>query len=876
MRITCSDLRFAACCALAAFSVAAAAEAPYAFGTTPGRLPKDVIPQEYTVNLVPDLATKTLRGSAIIRIKVLRQTSKLVLNQLNLDVDSASLSGKGMADLKLTAKPDNAQQTLTFELPAPIKAGDYTLAITYRGQINRDAKGMHYDSYRTAKGERTLIATNMEPADARRMLPSWDEPSFRAHFKLSAEVPANFKAYSNMPVVKDEPLANDMHRVTFERTPKMSSYLLVLVAGELERTASRHDGVEVGIVTTEGKQDSTAYAMQSSKDLLTYYNDYFGVRYPLPKLDQIAISGGFPGAMENWGGIVYNEFTLLFDPTRSPDSTKQRVFATVAHEMAHQWFGDLVTMAWWDNLWLNEGFATWMGAKATDRFNPDWRIRLAENGSRELAMNLDARKNAHPIQRRIDNEAQATNAFDGITYQKGQMFLNMLESYLGEDVFRQGIRAYMQKYQYSNTTTADLWNALNKASGKPVAKIAADWTAQAGFPIIKVDATCEAGKRKVTLAQEQFLLDAKSPGNRLWSVPIQVGTVGGKADYVLLSGRSSSITLPNCQGTLLVDPTGAGYYRVQYAPALFAALSEQLPALPDTARVKLISDTWAQVIADRLPLGSYLDLLNRAGNEPRLAIWSKYLGDLATLEMLTRGEAVRPRFQQFVIKTLAPKLQQLGMDERADDSIEDRQLRTRLAALLVEVNDETVLADGRAKFQRFLADPASVRPSQLNLVMLIAGREANQATYNKFSEMAQAATRGEEKFRYFTAMAAAKDPALAARTMQLSLATNLPPILTNYVLPAVSQAGHMDMAWAFARQNKDVVLKGLDVGTLARSFFSIIAASSNPATADEVEAFTRANLPPDAMVEASRVAAAIRTRAEIKARLLPQLDKTLQ
>ena len=876
MRLSLNLVRLVSLTALAVASMATAAEAPYAFGNTPGKLPKDVIPQEYTVNLIPDLASKTFRGSESVTLKVLRSTSKIVLNQLNLEIDSASLSGKGMAELKLVPILDKDLQTLTFNLPAPIKAGDYVLAISYRGLINREANGMYYDNYRTAKGEKTLIGTEMEPTDARRMVPSWDEPSFRARFKLSAELPARFQAYSNMPVSKDEALANDMHRVTFGITPKMPSYLMVLVAGEMERTSSMHDGVEIGMVTTEGKQDSTAYAMQVSKDLLTYYNDYFGIRYPLPKLDQIAVPGGFGGAMENWGGIVYNENTLLFDAKKSPDSTKQRAFSITAHEMAHQWFGDLVTMAWWDNLWLNEGFASWMGTKATDKFNPDWRVKLGQNGSRELAMSLDARKNSHAIQRKIENESQASSAFDGITYQKGQMFLNMLESYLGEETFRKGIRAYMQKHQYSNTTTVDLWNALDKASGKPVAKIATDWTSQAGFPIVKVDAKCEAGKRKITLDQEQFLLDDKTPSTRLWNIPVQIGTLGGKADYVLLSKRSTTIMQPDCNGTLVIDPDATGYFRVQYSAPLFAALSEKLVSLPDTTRAKLIGDTWAQVITDRLPLASYLDLLAKGGNEPRLAVWNMFLGDLGGMEAMTLGESIRPRFEQFVIKTLRPKLQELGMDEKATDTIEDRQLRSRISGLLVQVNDEVVLADGRARYQRFLADPTSVSPSQLGLVLGIAGREADQATYDKFNELARTSLRGEDKFRYFGAYASAKDPALAKQTMRLALATHLPPILTNNVLSSVSRAGHMDMAWAFAKDNNDVVLKGMDAKTLANSFFSIVSASSNAAMADDVIAFTKANLPADSMVEAERVAAAIRTRAEMKAKLMPQLDRALK
>ena len=259
--------------------------------------------------------------------------------------------------------------------------------------------------------------------------------------------------------------------------------------------------------------------------------------YPLAKLDQIAIPGGFNGAMENWGGIVYNEAALLYDPKTSPEDVKQGTFGVNAHEVAHQWFGNLVTMAWWDNLWLNEGFASWMAAKATDHFHPEWRPFLDGQVEREGVLNLDARKTTHPIQTPVLNEAQAANAFDAITYGKGQAFLRMLEAYLGEEPFRKGIRAYMAKHQYSNTTSADLWIALEKASGKPVEKLASDWTTQPGFPVLKVEQACEGGKRKVTLSQEQFRLDEPAAEKRLWNVPVQVGTVGGKAYLHLAVGR---------------------------------------------------------------------------------------------------------------------------------------------------------------------------------------------------------------------------------------------------------------------------------------------------------------------------------------------------
>jgi aminopeptidase N len=668
----------------------------------------------------------------------------------------------------------------------------------------------------------------------------------------------------------------------------MSSYLIVLVAGELERLVGSQDGVEIGIVTTEGKLGSAAYALASSKDLLHYYNDYFGVKFPLPKLDQIATPGGYGGAMENWGGIVYNEATLLYDAKKSPDSTKQRSFGITAHEMAHQWFGDLVTMAWWDNLWLNEGFASWMATKASDKFNPDWNVWLRANGARETAMNLDARRTSHPIQRAIANESQATDAFDAITYQKGQSFLRMLETYLGEDVFRNGIRAYMAKHQYSNTTTADLWAALGKASGKPVADIASNWVTQSGFPVVKVDSVCESGVRKITLTQEQFRIDGDAPGDRLWNIPVQISTLDAAAamaagnekklqpDYVLLNTRSTTINRPGCMATLLVDPLSVGYYRVQYAPAIFAALSGQMSRMSDTARLKLLSDTWAMVNGNRLTVASYLKLVAKLGDEPRLAVWDKMLDDLNSLDRLSAGDGTRAPLRKFTIELLQAKHKELGWEEHAGESVEARQLRSRILRTLGEFGDEAVIAEAKSRFQRLLADPASLTPSLSEVVLHIAGKYADQATYDALGKLAAKAISSEEKFRYFAAMNSAADAKLAEQSLKLSLSTTLPPLVTTRVLAEVAGNEHVAMVWDFAKLNGGALLGGINGFERNRYFAAIVRSSNDAAVADDFLAWTQANLPADAMAEAQRTAEAIRTRAELKTRMLPQLTAALK
>src|SRR2546430_1439324 len=333
--------------------------------------------------------------------------------------------------------------------------------------------------------------------------------------------------------------------VRFAMTPPMSSYLNVFVAGELDLIETKAAGTQIRVIATKGKAEWGRYALESSAKILQYYNDYFGVPYPLPKLDQIAVPGGFGGAMENWGGITYFESVLLFDPEKSSDNTKHDIFAVIAHEMAHMWFGDLVTMAWWDNLWLNEGFASWMGTKCTAHFNPQWEVWLRKNVPRdparrvgiakEQAMEGDARSTTHPVQQPITTEAETNSAFDDITYKKGQSFIRMLESFLGEDVFRDGIRRYIVAHEYSNTTTADLWNALSEASKKPVGDIAAGWTEQPGFPVVTVTRETDG---KVRLTQKRFTVNFKNVPPLEWKIPLTYLVIGQAPATLLMTGKT--------------------------------------------------------------------------------------------------------------------------------------------------------------------------------------------------------------------------------------------------------------------------------------------------------------------------------------------------
>ncbi len=860
---------------LASFSAGLHAEAKYAFGSTPGKLPKNVIPLDYAVHLVPDLATLTFRGDEEIQIDVKTSTSTLVLNAHQLEIDSASVSGKGMAKQDVKPQLDKQAQTLTITLEQPLAPGHYTLALAFRGIINRNADGMYFDKYKVGSEDKVMLGTNMEPTGTRSLFPSWDEPSFRARFAIAADLPAQFNAYSNMPLRKQETLVNGLKRHSFAPTPPMASYLVVLAAGELERSAVKQDGVEIGVVTTVGKQASAAYALKSSAQLVHFYNNYFGNHYPLPKLDQIAVPGGFSGAMENWGGVIYNETAMLYDPAKSPVSTKQTAFKVLAHETAHMWFGDLVTMAWWDNLWLNESFASWMAAKATNHFNPEWNVRLGENNSRENAMGVDALKTTHPIYQKIDSEEQAAGAFDSITYDKGQAFVTMLEAYLGENAFRKGIRDYVAKHKYSNTTGADLWDALSKASGKPVEKIASDWTTQPGFPVVNVEAVCDKGQRTITLSQHQFYSDNKLSSDQLWNIPVQIRNGNGKSDYVLLDAKSKSVQRPGCDGAIVLDPDSVGYYRVQYSPAMLADITAKLASLPDSARLKIVTDANAMVSKGNMPIGAYFDLVKALGNEPRLAVWQLVLGRLGSFDVLVRGESLQAPLRRVAMGVVLPKFQQIGWNKQAGETVEKTQLRESLLAFLGAIGEESVVQEAKARFARYLADPKDVDPELLDAVTFIAGRYADQATYDALLKLAAKAEGTEEKDRMYRAAFSAIDPKLAAQTMPLSLSTELHPRIAGAALQIVAQE-HLTMAWSFAQENYDALLKVQPDYVKPQFLGSVVGGAADPAMADALIAFIDARKGgPETQKAAKRAAESIRVRAQRKETLLMPLGKWL-
>jgi len=869
-----SPARLAAGAALAViFAAPAFAEKPFSFDGTPGKLPKTVVPTAYDIHLVTDVAKHAFSGRETVRVTVRKATARVTLNTLDMIVSAASADGNSATKIAT----DNKEQVTTLSFAKPLSVGTHALRLAYTGTMQRSPEGLFYQPYRDAAGDHVMISTQFESTDARRMFPSWDEPAFRATYQLEAAVPKTWMAVSNTPILSEKPAANDLKTVRFARTPKMSSYLVVLSAGDFSAIEGTSDGVKIRVVTPKGREETGRYALESAEKILAYYDDYFGIKFPLPKLDLIAIPGGFGGAMENWGGITFNERALLFDPKTSTSDAKQGVFAVIAHEMAHQWFGDLVTTAWWDNIWLNEGFASWMGTKATDHFNPEWNVWQEANGEKEAAMSADARLTTHPIQQPITNEAEAAASFDNITYLKGQSFLRMLETYLGEAPFRTGIREYMQTHKYSNTTTADLWTSLAAASHKPVVQLAAAWTEQPGFPVVSVTGTCLSGRRYLTLSQARFLLSGTDPkiGNDLWYIPVGVKTgLNPSTNYTLLDTARGSASGGACDEPFVVNAGNVGYYRVQYSPQLAAFVQQHLADLSVNDRIDILGDSWALVQSGRQSSNAYLSLVKALGPDLNLVEWQQISTALSTLADYERGKPGSKAYDAYVRSVYRPLYDKLGWDTKPGDTVPTQQLRRMVVGMLGAASDPDILAESKPRFAAFQQNPSSVSPDDQGMLLGIIGSNADAATWDQLHTLAQKATSIDEKQRYFGAMAAAKDDALAQKALDLSLTDEIPPQIAQFRIQMLAEVAgdHQQLAWTFFKAHNAELFKTRSTFEKILSFTGFENVFWNAAPVEEIEGYTKKNVPPEAYKEVAKATDRVKFRRELQEKLLPQVD----
>ena len=827
-------------------------------------LPTDVRPVEYRLKLEPDLSSFTFKGEESVDIEVLSPTSRIVLNCVEIDVQSCRLTRRGGVELAaIDTEYDATEETVAFSFGPEIEPGTAELHVEFTGELNDKLRGFYRSQYADVDGEvRYLATTQLEATDARRAFPCWDEPGLKAAFEITLVVPSELAAVSNMPVVSEEEVRSGTKEVKFEKTPMVSTYLLAFIVGDIEPIEQRDAGGTVHRVwTTSGKTEQGKFALETSVRLLDFLNGYFGIPYPLPKLDHLAIPDFAAGAMENWGAITYRETALLVDPEHSSASTRQRVATVVAHEMAHMWFGDLVTMAWWNDLWLNESFASWMGDKAVDHLYPEWDMWtqfVTEDTNRGLS--LDGLKNSHPIEQEVNNPAEIGQLFDAVSYSKGGAILRMLEQYLGEEPFRAGLNLYMKRHEYGNAKTTDLWDALGEASGSPVAAIMDTWVNQTGYPVLDVEVGRKGASIDVALSQKRFvyehIVEPDAVDDTLWHVPAGVRTASdAQPRTTLMVDAQASVTVePASYGSpdewIKVNPLQTGFFRVKYPPEEQAKLRAPIEnlVLPAADRLGLQNDAFALMRSGHIPATEFLSMAEAYRNETDASVCEDLSANLGGLDSLLWDEPFYDEFESFGRSIFLPIAERTGWDARSGEGHLDTLLRSTVLAQAGGYGDSATLKEASARFSAYVEDPSSVHPDIRGAVFSLAAKAGDSSTYDAIWDLFKEATLEEEKVRFLTSLGRFQHTDLLAQTLDTSLSDDvrMHNTISMVASVAMNRLGR-ELAWEFLKQNWDEFDRRYGEGGFAlMNLVSVTSRFTTPERRDDVERFFTDNPAPSA------------------------------
>ncbi len=777
----------------------------------PYRLPPTAVPVRYDLRLEPDLAASCFAGEETITVEVRERTSEIVLNASELEISSAVLlNDEGMAH-RCAVDLDERLERCRVTSPQPLGPGSWRLRLTFKGVLNDKLRGFYRSTYKDQHGRpRTLAATQFEATDARRAFPCWDEPAFKAVFATTLVIAPELTAISNT-TIKSEHLEGGLRVVAFQDSIAMSTYLVAFVVGELESSEPAFvDRVPVRIWCVPGKQRLSAFAHRIAAFSLRFFQEYYDLAYPGDKLDLLAIPDFASGAMENFGAITFRETALLIDERAATHAELERVADVVAHENAHMWFGDLVTMTWWNGLWLNEAFATFMEMLAVNAWKPEWDRWSTFGVSRAAALAVDGLHSTRPIEFTVRAPQDADAMFDVLTYEKGASVLRMLEQHLGPDVFRAGVRDYLRAHAYANADTQDLWAALGRAASEPVPALMHRWIFDEGYPLVTVDLEDD---RTLSLSQHRFTyLPAPSGSGAAnpapWHVPVQLRiSAEGKPDSVrlLLTETRTRLALPPGFERLLVNEGGHGFYRVRYAPALLQRLLDTLPSeLSPIERFNLLNDAWAASLAGLMSITEYLDLTGRFRGERDKNVWSVMIDSFHGLNRIVRPED-RPSLEALIQDRLRPAVADLGWAPRATEGELVRQLRGDLIRALGTVgNDAEVQRHAGEHFAASAGDPQAIDSNVLPALVSVLAHCGDEARYDDFHLRFQSASTPQEERRYLFALAAFQRPPLLDRTLASALDGGVRTQDGPFVVSAVLQNVYgRSRAWEFVKRHWD-------------------------------------------------------------------------
>jgi aminopeptidase N len=732
------------------------------------RLPTTIVPSHYKLLLDPDIGQQKFTGEETITVQVQQSTHEIVLNSLGLEISLAEATATDKTQPALVSYDlPNEMVRLSFAQALPANAA--SLHLKFLGKLTTGLRGL----YLSKSARRQYAVTQFEGTYARMMFPGFDEPAFKATFDLAIIADKGDTAISNGRIVKDEPLPGSMrHKITFSTSPKMSTYLVALAIGDwqcLERTV---DGTPIRVCAEPDKKQYGQFALEAAAQSIHFYNQWYGIKYPFEKLDMLAIPDYEWGGMENTASIFYRDTALLMDEKTASVFSRRGHATVVAHEIAHQWFGDLVTAAWWDDIWLNEGFASWMERKPVMAWHPEWHLEDDEAATAQQVIGQDSLSAARAIHGDPRTSAEIKEMFDGITYEKGAAVLGMLESYVGPDVFRNGVNAYLKAHANGNATSADFWQAMAKVSGKPVDKIMPTFVMQPGVPLVTVSGGCTRGKLTLELAQQRFLLSTKDDARQgqVWSIPIcsKAKKMIGLSCY-LADKEDMRFTTNACPSWFIANRGAKGYYRVFYQDPKnlmnVAATAENDLTVPE--RIAFIEDLWAMTRAGKEPIGIFLKVARELRTEHNRLVAGFIADHMDIIGRSLVPEKNQKEYRELVRQQFAPLAKEVGSTAGANDNDEQKALRASLLGIMGSAGDPDAVATAQKLTQAYMKDSSAVEGTIIGPALAVAAENGDAALYEQFTQAMASARSTEEYYHFLFALTSFRQPELAQRTLAL-------------------------------------------------------------------------------------------------------------
>ena len=722
-----------------------------------------VIPINYALEFEPIFKNFTFNGKEIITIECKESVNSITLHCAELKIRSCHVRHNGISEKAIT-KTDGKKEELTIIIKKKIK-GTAFVEIAFTGELNDRLLGFYRSQYKQNGKTKYLATSQFEAADARRAFPCWDEPEAKATFDISIIAENKFTAISNMPVISKKKMKNKT-LYKFAKTPVMSTYLVYLGVGEFEYLTGKIGKTQVRVITTKGNKSKGKYSLELGKKLLLSYEKYFGIKYPLPKLDLIAIPDFASGAMENWGAITFRETILLYDPKTSSTRTKQYIAEVISHEIAHQWFGNLVTMKWWNDLWLNESFATFMATKFVDKFYPEWDLwnQFVEDAM-NAAMGLDSLKNTHPIDVKVNSTSEIREIFDAISYDKGGCVLRMLEHYVGESNFQKGLKRYLADFKYKNAEGQDLWDAIGKISKMPVRAMVLTWLKQPGFPVVEI----EKQDSTLHLKQRRYMMESDKKSNGLWSIPLSIG-LKDELFQKFFTKKSMSIKLPKNNIGFVANFGRKGFYRVKYDEGTLLDLKmlvdqKQIPAID---RWAIQNDLFSLCISCDETVRNYLDFSDAYYDEDSYLASVNVAHNLSSLYFRAFDEEFSSEIQNYAVNYLKKILYDLGWNPKKTDKHTDAMMRGFAISTLGKLDDDEVIIESENRYRQFLKNPSSLSPDLVEPVCSVMAWNGNSKTHEELTRLYRNAKTMEEKLRFLGAMCSFKDEKLLLKSLNFS------------------------------------------------------------------------------------------------------------